>query len=313
MESVQQSAIQEVFAPIPAIRRAAKARAQWQGVTLVLVSTICFSSAIIFTRLTTGLNPIHIAFFRAFFAFLFFCLLLAKYPQALHLHTYRGSILRLLGLGLAVGATSALFIFAIQNTTAANASLFVNSAPIYVALLAPLMLKERRARLVWLSIGLAIGGTVLLSNPAQISLDSRSFGGNLAGVLAGFTFALAMLFSRSLRDRVSGHTQILWSSGVASLVLLPWALQANGQVVVSNLEFLIPLGVISLGTAYLFNFLGLQRVQVQVVSVSALFEPVSSILIGLVLFEERPGQISLLGVLLILASIYLISRPEMGA
>lgn len=310
MESVQREVIQQVFAPIPAIGREAKARAQWQGVTLVMGSAICFSSAIIFTRLTTGLNPIHIAFFRALFAFLFFCFLLPKYPQALHLRAYRGSILRLLGLGLAVSATSALFIFAIQHTTAANASLFVNSAPIYVALLAPLILKERRAQFVWLSICLAIGGTVLLSNPSQISLDSRSFAGNLAGILAGFTFALTMLFSRSLRNRVSGHTQILWSSGVASLVLMPWALQANGQVILGNLEFLIPLGVISLGIAYLFNFLGLQRLQVQVVSVSALFEPVSSILIGLVLFDEWPGQISLLGVLLILASIYLISRPD---
>lgn len=305
MESAQQSSVRKALSPITTIHLGL---AGWQGIALVMVSAFCFSSAVIFARLTSNLSAVHIAFFRAFFAFLFFCLLLPKYPQALHLRTYRHSIGRLVGLGLAVSATSALFMYAIQNTTAGNASLLVNSAPMYVALLAPLVLKERRGRRVWMNVSLAIGGTVLLSHPSQISLDSRSFGGNLAGTLAGFTFALTMLLSRSLRDRVSGHTQILWSSAIASLLLLPWALQADGQVVQSNLRFLIPLGVISLGTAYLCNFLGLQRVNAQVASVTALFEPVSSIVIGLVLFNEVLGPVNLVGAILILASIYLISR-----
>ena len=308
MESVPHSTVNKVISPDTTIGTGARITTNWRGIALVMLSAFCFSSGIIFTRMTTGLSPLQIAFFRAFFAFLFFCCLLPKYPQALYLNTYRNSILRLIGLGMAVTATSALFVYAVQNTTAANASLLINSAPIYVALLAPLFLKERRSRIVWFGVSLAIGGTVMLSNPSQLGFDLRSWSGILAGILSGFTFALVMLLSRSLKDRVNGHTQVLWSSAIASLVLLPWALQTDAPVVMSNLEFLVPLGVIALGAAYFFSFLGLKRVPAQVASVTALSEPVSSIFIGLLLFHEPLGLLSVVGAVLVLASIYLISR-----
>lgn len=308
MGIVQQSSFASVV--ITGIKSGSReqVKSEWRGILLVIASAFCFSSAIIFARFTNGLSPIQLAFFRAFFAFLFFALLLPKYRQSLNVRAYRGSILRLAGLGLAVGATSALFIYALQNTTAGNASLLVNSAPMYVALLAPRLLKEPSARLILPSVCLALVGTFLISNPSQLQFESRSFGGIVAGILAGFTFALTMLFSRSLRKQVSGHTQILWSSGIASMMLLPWALQSSPQVVLSNVEFLLPLGVISLGIAYLCNFLGLGRVNAQVASVTALFEPASSVMIGLVLFGEMLSPLNVMGAILILASIYLISR-----
>ena len=47
---------------------------------------------------------------------------------------------------MAVSATVILYTYAVRHTTAANAVLLVNSAPIYVAVLAPLVLGEPRAR-----------------------------------------------------------------------------------------------------------------------------------------------------------------------
>ena len=123
----------------------------WRSIGLVALGALCYSTLIIFTRLTHDMGAMSIAFFRAFFAFLFFCLLLIRFREPFEFSRYRSGVWALVASGLAMGLTAALYIFAIQHTTAANSALLVNSAPIYIAFLAPWFLKEVRPRFTWLS------------------------------------------------------------------------------------------------------------------------------------------------------------------
>ena len=280
----------------------------WQGIVLVAIGALCFSLAIPFVRWTDGLDTTTIAFFRALFGFLFLCTLLTKFRAPLDFSAYRSSVRTLVVLGLFTTMTVTLYTYAVQHTTAANAALLVNSSPIYVAVLAPIALKEPRARYTWLSLTLAIVGTVCVSDPTRLELGSDSFGGILTAAASGFTYAIVLMISRNLRGRVGGYTQTLWTNGLVALVLLPWAVQSSGPVVIDNLPTLIPLGVFSLGLSYLLYFQGLQRISAQVVSVVALFEPVSGALLGMIFFAEMPNLLGWAGGVLILVSIYLISR-----
>ncbi len=281
---------------------------EWQGVALVLVGAFCFSLAIPFIRWTDGLASTTIAFYRALSAWLFLWLLVGlRFREALNVGSYRGAIRRLIVLGVAVGLTVSLYTYSIQHTTAAVAALLVNSAPIYVALLSPVMLHEPRAPNTLISLVLAVAGTVLVSDPASLRLEWASLNGIAAAALSGATYGVALLIGRSLSDEVSGLTQNLWSQGITVLLLLPFALQAPVGAVRANLHLLIPMGVFSLGLSYLFYFWGLQRTSAQVVSIVALFEPVSGVVMGAVLFDEIPNLLGVLGGLLILVSIALIS------
>ena len=80
---------------------------------------------------------------------------------------------------------------------------------------------------------------------------------------------MTMLFSRRLRGRVSGVTQIWWSTGIAALLALPWAFQIPLSTVARNLPYLVALGVVAQGIPYMLYFLGLERVQAQIVSIVA--------------------------------------------
>ena len=287
---------------------------EWHGIALVLVGAFCFSLAIPFIRWTDGLASPAIAFYRALSAWLFLWLLVGlRFREALDVRSYRASIKWLIALGVVVGLTVSLYTYSIQNTTAAVAALLVNSAPIYVALLAPLVLHEQRAPNTLLSLALAVVGTVLVSDPASLRLEWSSLNGIAAAALSGATYGVALLIGRSLSDKVSGLTQNLWSQGITVLLLLPFALQAPVGAVRANLHLLIPMGVFSLGLSYLLYFWGLQRTSAQVVSIVALFEPVSGVVMGAVLFDEIPNLLGVLGGLLILVSIALISvRVRIG-
>ena len=284
------------------------AKMAWKHIGLVALGAFCYSTLIIFTRLAHGLDALSIAFFRAFFAFLFFSLLLPRFSEPLHPSRYRSAIPALIGLGVAIGATAGLYIYAVQHTTAANAALLVNSAPIYIAVLAPLLLKEERPRYLYASLALIAVGIALITITPSMRDGDGSFGGILAGVASGFMYSLTMLFSRWMRQRVSGFTQTFWGTGVAALLLLPFACRVPLSGILRNLPVLVPLGIVSLGIASLLYFVALQKLRAQVVSVVAILEPVSGMLIGLWMFHEPLTLQALSGSLLILASIYLISR-----
>jgi drug/metabolite transporter (DMT)-like permease len=276
---------------------------------MVGIGAFCFSLAIPFVRWTdSSLPTTTVAFFRAVFGFLFLSILVVRFREPVRFTSYRASMRTLVLLGAFVAMTVTLYTYSIRHTTAANAALLVNSAPIYVAVLAPLVLHESRARYTWISLGLAAVGTICVSDPAKLRVDSDSFNGILAAALSGFTYSFVLIIGRWLGGRVSGLTQTLWSNAIVALVLLPWAIRSPGAQVVDNLPTLIPLGIFSLGLSYLLYFQGLQRISAQVVSVVALFEPVSGALIGMIFFAEMPNPLGWIGGLLILVSIYLISR-----
>ncbi len=289
-------------------RPLAAADSLWEGLGLIVIGAFCFSLAIPFTRWVEGLNASTITFYRALFGFAFLALLTLRQREAWRFSAYRAAWPCLLALGGLMSATALLYTYAVRHTAAANAALLVNTAPVYVAVLAPLLLSEPRARYTWLSLALALGGVVLITDPRSLNVSSAELGGVVAGAVAGMGYALVLLLSRSLRKQVSGLTQNLWSNGIVVLLLLPWALRSSAATVTVNLPSLIPLGVFSLGLSYLLYFAGLARVRAQIVSIAALFEPVFGVVMGMVFFAEVPGLLGWLGGGLILFSVYLISR-----
>jgi RarD protein len=285
----------------------AKPAADRQSITLVAVGAICYSTLILFTRWISGLEATSIAFFRMLFAFLFFCVLLVWFPQAARVSAYRRAIPRLALLGALMATTASLYIYAIQHTTAANAALLVNSAPVYIAFLGPLVLKERPPRYGWISLGLVIVGVALITEIGELRFEAQGLGGISAAALAGFVFAWMLMLSRSLPQEVDGFTQTWWGTGIATFCLLPFALGSDLSAAGSNLGLLIPMGVITMGIASVTYYIALRRLKAQVVSVVAILEPVAGVFIGLLVFREPMSTAGLVGSGLVLLAIYLIS------
>lgn len=278
------------------------------GILFVALGALGFSSGIIFNRAIGGLNGPQIAFFRALSGLALFSLFALRDRQTFRVRSYRAEIPRLVGLGVAVGATATLYMTSLRYTTAATAVLLNNTAVVYVALLSPWMLKETRPRFTWISVALALVGMVFITDPAHIDLRSESWLGIMAALATGITYAFAMLFSRLLGERVSGVTQSWWSIGIAALIAAPFAVGAPWMTVRANWHWLVALGTLALSIPYFLYFQGLKRVKAQIVSMVGLLEPVCGVLIGIFLFQEIPSILGFVGIGMILASMVLISR-----
>ena len=118
---------------------------------------------------------------------------LARFRQGAHRTAVRSGIIRAYTSGPTMMAASAClatasigFIYALKNTTAANAAFLSSLAPLLAAVLARAVLGERLSAVTVVAVGTALGGLAFMVNG---DLGVGNMKGNLAAVATAFGFA----------------------------------------------------------------------------------------------------------------------------
>jgi drug/metabolite transporter (DMT)-like permease len=214
---------------------------------------------------------------------------------------------RALLVGLAYAATMILYVAGNKLTTAANTIFLQSTAPFYLLLLGPLLLREPlRRRDVTLGLALA-GGMLLFFVGAEPPLRTAPdpFRGNLVAAASGATWALTIFGLRWLaRDpRAGAPAQSAVAAGnlIAFLVCLPlaWPLPGGRPI---DWVLVSYLGWFQIALAYVLMTRAIRRVPALEVGLLLLLEPVLNALWAWLVHGERPGAWSLAGCSLILLS-----------
>jgi drug/metabolite transporter (DMT)-like permease len=214
-------------------------------------------------------------------------------------------------VALAYAATLTLFVLANKLTTSANTIFLQSTAPLYVLLLAPLLLRERvRPRDLLLLLAIA-GGILLLfldeQAPQASALDPAL--GNRLALGSGFTWALTMIGLRWLARGAQGSSALgaaLWGNACAAVLCLS-AAGLRGELTLSGAgasSWLLVgfLGVFQIGLAYALVSSAVRHLEAFEVSLLLLLEPVLNPLWSFLFQGERPGLLTNLGGLLILGA-----------
>jgi drug/metabolite transporter (DMT)-like permease len=209
-------------------------------------------------------------------------------------------------------ANALLFYYAFRNTTIANAVLTHYTAPVFVALLAPLLLKEKIHKTAWLAIILSsIGLWFILgekNHVSEISRYDREHLGIIAGALSGVAYAFLILTIRRIAGLYSSLFITFIQNGIVTLLLLPFVYTI--PLPVESLPYLITMGVIHSTIAPLLYVQGLKSVKANEAAILGYFEPIGATILALIFFREVPGLQALVGGGLILYSGYMILRSH---
>ncbi len=234
-----------------------------------------------------------------------------------------------LGLALLSGVFLAVhfatWISSLAYTSVASSVVLVSTAPLWVALLSPITLKEPLVRPVMLGMLLAlVGGTVVSVSdtctwsgagfacpPLSEFVHGRAFWGDLLALVGAWTVAGYLIIGRRLRAHVSLLSYVFVVYGMAALVLVAVVLIAGLPLFgFSPLTYLMLVGL-----ALLPQLLGhtsynwaLAYLSAAYVSVTVLGEPVGSSILAYFLLAETPTPLKLAGAALILVGIYIASR-----
>jgi drug/metabolite transporter (DMT)-like permease len=209
-------------------------------------------------------------------------------------------------------ANTFLFFFAFRNTTIANAVLTHYTAPIFVAVLAPVFLKEKILKKAWIAIMLSSFGLwFILGMPASeesVSLADNERLGVIAGVFSGLAYALLIIVIRHIASKFSTLFIICMQNCLVALILLPFVY--NLDLTLQSLPFMLILGIVHSTIAPFLYVQGIHRVTANEAAILGYLEPVGAILLAMVFLHELPGLRALLGGSLILFSGYMIVKAR---
>lgn len=196
----------------------------------------------------------------------------------------------------AYAVTVTLFVAATKLTTAANAIFLQDTAPLWVLLLSPMILRERPGRAELLSVPV-YGIEVVLFFADQ--LVPGQLDGNLIATASGISFALCVIGLRYVRDGQEGI--MAWGNVLAVALALPFAVQGSAPII-HDLGIVAFLGVFQLGLAYAAFGRGIRQVSAVEASLLVLAEPIFNTILTFLIVGERPGRYAIIGGVFVLAA-----------
>jgi drug/metabolite transporter (DMT)-like permease len=215
-------------------------------------------------------------------------------------------------LGTTLGAHWFFFFETIKVSSVAFALLAAYLAPILVALLAPVVLPERRspvalAALVPATCGLAL---VALAGGEEVGVGPLAL---VTGLATALTYAALVIGTKAISTRVSAAGLTFWNYTLAGLVMIPFLFGSDGVVPeAGELGYVILLGVVFTAVSgYLYIWL-IRKVTAQTMGVVAYLEIVSGALLAwAVLGEALTWQVVVGGALIIAGGLAVVLfEPE---
>ncbi|OYR57345.1 DMT family transporter [Halorubrum halodurans] len=213
--------------------------------------------------------------------------------------------------GVALAIHFASWFESLEWTSVAASVTLVQAQPVFVALGAWLLLRERVTRRIAVGIGIAVGGIATMSFGdflGGVLVGPAPLYGNALALIGAVTAAGYVLAGRSLRQRLALVPYVVVVYGVCTLSLLAFVLaQGHPLSGYPAREWAVFVGL-AIGPGLFGHTVvnwALGYLESSVVSVSLLGEPVGATLLALVLLGEAPTRFTVVGGAVVLSGIYL--------
>lgn len=281
-----------------------------KGVLLTIVAGILWGTS--FPAIKIGLQYMDMytfAFLRFLVALLamFFVYVFAK-NFSFHFDKKR----LILFLGLINGVSYLLQYIGMGVTTAAKASLFVNLSVVWVALLSPVLIKERLGGKKILGLTASLLGVVLMTTNLDFSsLSQGAVIGDLLVISAGIGWAFFIVYNKPLvTDSKNMMQSMTWILVFTLIPLIPTASFSVGNFASLPLAAWLAIlytAIFCWVIPYYLWCKGLKHISAVSSSVLLLTEVIVAVAISTLILGEVLTVVSGVGALLIVLAILLVS------
>lgn len=269
--------------------------------------------------LGSGLSSLELAQIRSTCAALGLLVFLLAFTRA-RLRVSRRELVFLLAFGVVgVALVQWLYFVAIHNLPVGIALLIEFTAPLFVALFARFVYKERIRRRIWVAVVLCLTGLALVVEIwAGVAFSTVGVSAALGGAFALTAYLLMAERERRHRDAVSLSfygflfAALLWAV-VQPIWRFPWDVLDDTVSLQGNLSehtapvWLLVAFVVVIGTMITFSLLtgALRHIGATRASIVATLEPVIATVVAWVWLGETFGTAQLVGGAVVLAGIFL--------
>ncbi len=201
-----------------------------------------------------------------------------------------------------------------KETSASNTAWILTTAPIFIALLGWVYLKEKFTTAQWLGLAVALAGVLALiynGNPANFGwIHTR---GDVIVLGSCVTWAIYTVVTRELTARIDPLVVTFWMVTIAGAVFIPFTLITTGPQKFLTLNAntnisLVFLGVFCLAIAFWLWSEGLARQTAAEVGVYLYIEPLVTMIGAWVLLGEMITVWLIIGAIMISVGVYVSER-----
>lgn len=218
-----------------------------------------------------------------------------------------------------VGINQGLFIVGLNRSSPVDASIISTAVPIFVMLLAAILLKEPITRKKSFGVLLGVcGGLLLILSSTQATATSGNLTGDLMMIVSGLMYAIYLVLSKPLTLRYSAVTMMKWMFLFTTLTLLPFTYRhvlnapAFSREVFDWTElsaiFYVLFGATFL--PYLLIPMSLKRIRPTTVSMYNYVQPIIASLIAVMVGQDTFSLHKILSALLVFTGVYLVTQSK---
>lgn len=271
----------------------------------VVIAMLLFGSIGLMVK-NIELTSSEIALYRGVLGSLFLLLFLLLKKKKVSRTALKNNAKVLVISGAAIGLNWILLFEAYNYTTIANATLSYYFAPVIVMVISPFFLKEKLLPNKSISILIAMLGMFLVVGiGTQTNGEHTHSVGIMYGLGAAVLYASVMMLNKLVKDMSSLESTMIQLM-VASVTLAPYVLVTQGldlvDIAVTSIPYLLVLGILHTGLAYVLYFSAMQNLKSQTVALLSYIDPVAAVVMSALFLGESMNGGQIFGGLLILSS-----------
>ena len=269
------------------------------GPFLVFLGACTLSFGGLIVKSFEGANLWQILFWRSvFFSIVVLFFLLLNYKKNFFNSIYKIGLPGFFG-GIVLSCGYAGYVFAMYNTTVANANFIIQTQTIFLAIFGYIFLKEKISILTITSIVLAFSGIFLMLGD---SLNSGQMIGNIAAFIMPISFAVLILTVRKYPNIDMIPLQLI--AGIGAIIL---GYLFSSQIIVSSYDIFLGFiaGFFQVGLGFIFITVGAKTTPSALVGIIMLTEAILGPLWAWLFINETPPLVVLVGGSIVLFAVVL--------
>ena len=283
-----------------------------QAYILIILSGFLFATSGIFVRFLTpyGFSSLQRTAMRGVVS----AIILSVYVLIKNRKLFKtelGELFLFFLSGLTMFMCAYFYYASLEHTTIATAVVLMYTSPIYVLLFSVMFLKEKITTLKILAVATMIIGAALVSGiTGGIQFD---FLGVIFGLLSGISYSAYNIITKYAMKRKNNPitTMVYCYIFVAAISGLSADMFGMVTLTLQNPYIILPMilgiGIFTCALPYLIYTFALKEIPAGTASALGLVDPMAAILYGVILFKEPLSVSLVLGIILILGSIFAIS------
>lgn len=278
-----------------------------------LLSMVIFGTIGVFVR-SIDLTSSEIALLRGLIGSLFLPTVLLIRKKKITWASVKVNALLLLLSSITLGGNWIFLFQAYKYTTISNAALSYYFAPVFVLIFSPLLLKEKLSTKKLICIGVAMLGMILIVGSGGLSTSGlKDLIGISFGLMAAVFYASLMLLNKFIKN-MDGLETTLIQLATATFLLMPYVFFTEGigilEVSDSSILLIFILGIVHTGIGFSLFFLGMQKLNGQSIATLSYVDPITSLLISAVIFQEQMTIVQMIGGTLLLGSTFVSEKQS---